>query len=95
MRNRAAWIITVVSILLSVLPGQAAEKPVAILHGRLINGLGDTPIENATVILRGRSIEYAGPASGASVPSDAQIIDATGKSVMPGLADMHVHLQNA
>lgn len=95
MRNGAAWVITAVSILLSVLPSPAAEKPIAVVHGRLINGLGDAPIENATVILRGRSIEYAGPASGASVPSDAQIIDATGKSVMPGLADMHVHLQGA
>jgi len=44
------------------------------------------------VILRGTKIEYAGPASGTKVPAGAQIMDARGKSVMPGLADMHAHL---
>ena len=95
MRKWAAFVIVAVSIWLSVLPGQAAEKPIAIVHGRLINGLGNAPLENATVILRGRMIEYAGPATGTSIPSDAEVVEATGKSVMPGLADMHVHLQGA
>ena len=71
----------------------AEDKAIAIAHGRILNGLGDQPIEDGTVILRGGTIEYAGPASGAKVPRDAQLIDASGKSVMPGLADMHVHLQ--
>jgi len=71
----------------------AEDRPVAIVHARLIDGMGGTPIENATVLLRDKTIEYAGPATGASVPKNAQIIDATGKTVMPGLADMHVHLQ--
>jgi imidazolonepropionase-like amidohydrolase len=75
------------------LAGLAEDKPIAIIHGRLINGLGDQPIENGTVILRGQTIEYAGPASGVAIPRDAQVIDATGRSVLPGLADMHVHLQ--
>jgi imidazolonepropionase-like amidohydrolase len=71
----------------------AADQPIAIVHGRIINGLGGAPIEDGTVILRGRNIEYVGPASGAPVPKDARILDAKGKSVLPGLADMHVHLQ--
>ena len=73
----------------------AEDRPVAIVHARLIDGMGGTPIENATVLLRDKTIEYAGPATGASVPKNAQIIDATGKTVMPGLADMHVHLQGS
>jgi imidazolonepropionase-like amidohydrolase len=73
----------------------ADSKPIAIVHGRLIDGMGGTPVEDATVLVRGKTIEYAGPAGGASVPKDAQIIDATGKTVMPGLADLHVHLQGA
>jgi amidohydrolase family protein len=70
----------------------AQEKPIAILHARMIDGLGGPPIEDAAVILQGNKIEYAGPASGAKVPQGSQIIDGKGKSVMPGLADMHVHL---
>src|SRR5262249_41575645 len=37
--------------------------------------------------------EYAGPANGARVPPDSQLIEGKGNSMMPGLADMHVHLQ--
>ncbi len=73
----------------------AQEKPIAIVHARLIDGLGGAPVENATVILRGKTLEYAGPAGGTNVPNDSQMIDATGKTVMPGLSDMHVHLQGA
>jgi hypothetical protein len=73
----------------------AADKPIVIVHARLIDGLGGAPLEDATVVIRGKTIEYAGPAAGAAVPSDAQIIDAFGKTVMPGLADLHVHLQGA
>jgi hypothetical protein len=76
-----------------VLCAHAEDRPIAIVHGRIINGLGGSPVENGTVILRGRTIAYAGPAADAAIPADARVIDATGKSVLPGLADMHVHLQ--
>jgi imidazolonepropionase-like amidohydrolase len=71
------------------------DKPIVIVHGRIIDGLGGAPVENGTVVLNKGKITYAGPASGTQVPSGAQVIDATGKSVMPGLADMHIHLQGA
>lgn len=73
----------------------AEDKPIVIVHARLIDGMGGPPVENATVIVRGRTVEYAGPGGGATVPKDAQVIDATAKTVMPGLSDMHVHLQGA
>src|ERR1700747_3469844 len=73
----------------------AEDKPIAIVHARLIDGIGGPPVENATVIVRGRTVEYAGPGGGATAPNDAQVIDAAGKTVMPGLSDMHVHLQGA
>jgi len=71
----------------------AQEKPIAIVHARIIDGVGGPPTEDGAVILRGSKIEYAGPSGVAAIPRDAQIIEAKGKSVMPGLADMHVHLQ--
>jgi len=71
----------------------ADEKPIAIVHARIIDGLGGAPIEDGTVIVSEKRIQCAGPSGGARVPANAQVIDATGKTVMPGLADMHVHLQ--
>ncbi len=84
-----------IAAFLSLPAAIAADKPIVIVHARLIDGLGGTPLEDATVVIRGKTIEYAGPASGAAVPADAQRIDASGKTVMPGLADLHVHLQGA
>src|ERR1700738_4537915 len=91
---RCVGLLVMAAFLTSVM-NAADDKPIAIVHTRLIDGLGGTPVENATVLLRGKTIEYAGPATGATAPKDAQIIDAIGKTVMPGLADMHVHLQGA
>jgi len=91
MKRRFVALLTIVSAL--TLGAQADDRPIAIVHGRIIDGLGGAPIEDGTVILRGRTIEYAGPASGAVIPKDARMLDAKGKSVLPGLADMHVHLQ--
>jgi imidazolonepropionase-like amidohydrolase len=92
-QHKSFLIVMGIAVLFSTQSLPAQEKPVAILHARLIDGLGGLPIEDAAVILQGNKIEYAGPASGARVPQGSQIIDGKGKSVMPGLADMHVHLQ--
>jgi imidazolonepropionase-like amidohydrolase len=68
------------------------SKPLAITHAVLIDGNGKAPVENATVLIRDGKIVAAGPAAGIVIPKDAALIDAVGKTVMPGLADMHVHL---
>jgi imidazolonepropionase-like amidohydrolase len=44
-----------------------------------------------TVIVRGDRIVAVGPADSLAVPLDATVIDASGKTVIPGLWDMHVH----
>lgn len=69
-----------------------AQEFTAIVHGRVIDGSGGTPIDNGVVVVRGDKITAVGPADAVRVPKGARVIDATGKSVLPGLADMHVHL---
>jgi hypothetical protein len=44
-----------------------------------------------TVLVSGNRIGYVGPATSATIPADARIIDGRGKFLMPGLWDMHVH----
>jgi imidazolonepropionase-like amidohydrolase len=72
---------------------QVEPRPIAIVHATLLDGRGGAPVRDATLLIRGRVIEAVGSAGQVAVPKDAQVIDATGKTVMPGLADMHVHLQ--
>ncbi len=66
---------------------------IAIVGGRLIDGTGKPAIENAVVILKDGKIAAAGPASSTPVPEGAQMVDAHGKSVLPGLWEMHAHFE--
>jgi imidazolonepropionase-like amidohydrolase len=61
----------------------------AIKAGRLINGTGAPPLENATVLIEGARIKAVG--QDIKVPKEAQVINATDKTVMPGLIDAHMH----
>src|SRR2546425_9595673 len=93
MNRRSASLAFGIVIVCSFQGLVAQEKPIAIVHASIIDGMGGPPTEDGAVILRGNKIEYAGPSGVAAIPRDAQIIDGKGKSVMPGLADRHVHLQ--
>ncbi|SMQ64566.1 Imidazolonepropionase [Altererythrobacter xiamenensis] len=48
-------------------------------------------IDNAVIVIEGDRIAAVGPASEVAVPSGATVIDATGKTIMPGLIDAHAH----
>lgn len=50
-------------------------------------------LPDQTVIVRGGRIAEVGPRSGIAVPAGAQRIDGTGRFLIPGLADLHVHLE--
>jgi imidazolonepropionase-like amidohydrolase len=93
VNRRSALLAMGIGMIFSFQGLAAQEKPIAIVHARIIDGVGGPPTEDGTVILRGSKIEYAGATAAAAIPRDAQIIDAKGKSVLPGLADMHVHVQ--
>ena len=93
INRRSALLAFVAGVIFSFQGLAAQEKPIAIIHARIIDGIGGPPTEDGTIILRGNKIEYAGAYAASAVPRDAQIIEAKGKSVLPGLADMHVHLQ--
>ncbi|MBP6513602.1 MAG: PD40 domain-containing protein [Steroidobacteraceae bacterium] len=73
---------------------QASDRPsatVAVTGGRVVTMRGDEVIEGGTVLVRGNRIEAVGPASAVAVPPGATVIDARGKTVIPGLIDAHWH----
>jgi imidazolonepropionase-like amidohydrolase len=61
----------------------AAAQTIAIVNGLVATGDGSGPIEGATVLLRDGRVVAAG--QGVQVPPDAQVIDASGKWVTPGI----------
>lgn len=65
------------------LSAPALAQDVTITNARLVLGDGGAPIDNGTVVVRGGSVVYAGPASGA--PAGGTAVDAKGAWVTPGL----------
>lgn len=67
---------------------------VALVGGRLITMRGDRGeevIEDGTVVIEGNRIRAVGPRAQVQVPSGAHVIDAAGKTILPGLIDVHWH----
>lgn len=60
----------------------------------LIDGNGGAPVANATVVVRGNRIEDVATGT-VPVPAGAEVIDAKGKYLIPGLMDIHIHLRGS
>ncbi|NNF26412.1 MAG: amidohydrolase family protein, partial [Gemmatimonadetes bacterium] len=63
----------------------------AIVGATLVRGDGSPPMEGATLVIRDGRIECVGPAQECTPPRDADVVDASGRFVTPGLVDAHVH----
>lgn len=85
----------ILMILLALLlsyKSQASEMK-ALVGGMLIDGFKDQPIQNSVVIIEGKRIKAVGQMGKLPIPEGAEVISTEGMTVMPGLWDMHVHLQ--
>ena len=69
------------------------EHAVAIEHVRIYDAEHAVMIDDQTVVVKGERISAVGPAGRVDVPQDAELIDGHGKTLLPGLFDMHVHLE--
>ncbi len=69
----------------------AQTTPVKVVkNAYLIDGTGKKPVKDASIIIKGNTIEEVGKTL--DVPRGAEVIDAVGKTVLPGLIDAHVHV---
>ena len=69
-----------------------APNQLVLAHVTLIDATGRSPQADQTIVIdKGRIVSIV-PATSAKVPKNARVVDATGKVLIPGLWDMHVHL---
>jgi imidazolonepropionase-like amidohydrolase len=64
----------------------------ALVGGQVVDGYEGKPIPDGVVLIAGARIAAVGPRSEVAVPAGTPVIDTRGMTVLPGLADMHVHL---
>lgn len=69
-------------------------KNIVIKGGRLIDGNGGDIVEDSVVVIEGERVTAAGSQARIGVPNggDVELIDARGRTVMPGLIDGHIHI---
>jgi Amidohydrolase family len=79
----------------SAKPSFQKHNLIAITGGTLIDVVNDTTIPNSTIIIENGIIKNAGSSNAVEVPAHAFIIDAKGKTILPGLWDMHAHFEQA
>ena len=97
MRFVASCSVAVLSaVALFALPSRQAPArapgPIAIAGARLIDGTGSAPVDDSVVVVEGDRIRAAGPRARVTIPSGAARIDARGKTLLPGLVDVHCHI---
>ena len=72
-------------------PADVPRGTVALVGGRVVTMKGDEIVENGTVLVEGNRIRAIGPAGSVPVPPGARTVDVSGKTVIPGIVDVHWH----
>ncbi|MEW7278440.1 amidohydrolase family protein [Aquimarina sp. 2201CG1-2-11] len=65
---------------------------IAFTNTRIITMEGDEVIENGTIIIHKNTIEKIGKSSEIKIPINTKVIDASQKTIMPGIVDVHAHI---
>ncbi len=91
------WLITSCDIFrknTSPPPGQKYYEYLALKKVNLVPLTEEKVFKNQTVLIKGNSIIAMGDASEVKIPDSSFLIDGSGKYLMPGLADMHMHTKD-
>jgi len=75
-------------------PALAADR-LAIVGAMVIDGTGAPPLPDAVVVIEDERVTSVGPRATIEIPDGVEVIDATGKWLIPGLIDAHVHLSRS
>ncbi len=71
-----------------------AEKILVVQRGKLIDGTGRPPIDNAVIIIQSSRIQAVGRSGDLAIPAGAEVIDVKGRTILPGFIDGHGHLED-
>src|SRR5258705_3948447 len=69
-----------------------ANHVVVVVGATLIDGRGGSPIPDAAVVVGGERIVVVGTRGSVNIPAGAEVIDAKGLTLLPGLIDSHFHI---
>jgi len=85
----------ILGLMTSIAPAQTKSKPIVFTHATVIDATGADAQSDMVVVVADGKIADLGKFGKVKIPKQSQVIDATGKFLIPGLWDMHVHLTKA
>jgi imidazolonepropionase-like amidohydrolase len=91
MKRACRFALLLVVVVASALTSAQGLNVIAIRGATVIDGTGRTPVTGLTVLIEGNRIRQVG--SAVQVPPGARTIDGTGKFLIPGMIDAHIHLR--
>ena len=92
--RRGATLITMCFVAVAACSTPPSDEELAaqaLIGGTLIDGRGSEPVADSVVVVRDGLIACAGTSTDCEVPADAEMVDVSGKWIMPGIIDTHVH----
>lgn len=95
-RQAAVRVLALPAIALLAACGGSATPPaepvdLAIVGARLIDGTGGDPVADSVILIDDGRVRAAGPSDAVEVPDGTELVDAAGKTVIPGFVDLHAH----
>jgi len=69
----------------------AEPADLAIVGAQLIDGRGGDPVADSVILIDDGRVRAAGPSDAVEVPDATEVVDAAGKTVIPGFVDLHAH----
>jgi imidazolonepropionase-like amidohydrolase len=95
LRSLPCLLLAFFSLVLLISCSAPQPRSLAITHVTVTDFTGAPPQPDSTVVIADSRITAVGPSSSLHIPGGTRVIDASGKFLIPGLADMHVHLVGA
>lgn len=74
--------------------GSDDKVPIVVEGGKLVDGTGKTPLEDSLILIEGNRVKAISQVGKIPYPANATVINAKGKTVLPGLWDTHVHYRD-
>jgi len=82
----------IITMLLLALATPVSAAPLLLTHATLIDGTGSPAQANTTIVIEGARIQSIYPSDSQPIPKGANVEDVSGRYVIPGLIDAHVHI---
>jgi imidazolonepropionase-like amidohydrolase len=96
MTSRLSSAMALLALAVAAPFGLSAQPPRVLLldNARIVDGTGAPAVERGRLVIEGDRIAAVGPADAVRGPDNAEVIDLAGRTVTPGLIDLHFHIEN-